>query len=203
MNCKTSYIMNHISEPKWDFRDDFITVIDNALSHDFCDELIWTFEKMHEIGYSYTRKDQNNEEPFDMKDTSVNIGDISMPKTWDIFKKTTGFLEKHFDVYFDKYATRGNFTISGIKLQKTLPSEGYHVWHADGGGETQDRLLTFVYYLNDVEEGGDTEFLNQKTKIYPKKGSAVWFPACYTHIHRGNPPISNEKYIMTGWLSYD
>jgi len=24
----------------------------------------------------------------------------------------------------------------------------------------------------------------------------------FTHTHRGNPPLSNTKYIMTGWLEY-
>ena len=26
----------------------------------------------------------------------------------------------------------------------------------------------------------------------------IW-PAYFTHLHRGNPPISNEKWIVTGW----
>ena len=24
----------------------------------------------------------------------------------------------------------------------------------------------------------------------------------FTHLHRGNPPISNEKWIVTGWYQY-
>ena len=27
------------------------------------------------------------------------------------------------------------------------------------------------------------------------------FPAGFMHTHRGNPPISNDKYILTGWFS--
>jgi len=29
----------------------------------------------------------------------------------------------------------------------------------------------------------------------------VW-PSQFTHIHRGNPPLSNDKYIITGWIEY-
>ena len=45
--------------------------------------------------------------------------------------------------------------------------------------------------------------LNQSLRIKPEQGTLVLWPAGYTHIHRGNPPLSGEKYIMTGWLEYD
>ena len=40
-----------------------------------------------------------------------------------------------------------------------------------------------------------------KRRLKPKKGTAVFFPSSYTHTHRGNPPLSNTKYIATGWYS--
>ena len=62
------------------------------------------------------------------------------------------------------------------------------------------RTWTTMIYLNDVKEGGETEFLYQLKRIKPKKGTICIFPAGYTHVHRGNTPFSGEKYIMTGWL---
>ena len=44
-----------------------------------------------------------------------------------------------------------------------------------------------MVYLNDVTEGGETEFLYQKCRFKPKKMWIVW-PAQFTHVHRGNPP---------------
>ena len=55
-----------------------------------------------------------------------------------------------------------------------------------------------MIYLNDVEEGGETEFLYQKRKFKPEKGTVMVWPGAYTHLHRGNPPMS-DKYIATGW----
>jgi len=26
--------------------------------------------------------------------------------------------------------------------------------------------------------------------------------AAFTHTHRGNPPLSNAKYIVTGWTEF-
>ena len=57
-----------------------------------------------------------------------------------------------------------------------------------------------MYYLNDVSEGGETEFYHQKVKIKPEKGTLVIFPAYFTHLHKGNVPISNDKYILNFWL---
>ena len=57
-------------------------------------------------------------------------------------------------------------------------------------------------YLSDVEEGGELEFLYQNKRVKPKKGDFVVWPAYFTHMHRGNPPISDEKYIVTGWYQY-
>jgi hypothetical protein len=57
-------------------------------------------------------------------------------------------------------------------------------------------------YLNDVEHGGETEFLYQKRRVSAKTGRVVIWPAGYTHVHRGNPPLSGEKYLLTGWLEF-
>ena len=58
-----------------------------------------------------------------------------------------------------------------------------------------------MIYLNDVEEGGETEFLYQKIRIKPKSNMGLIWPGGFTHTHRGNPPLSGTKYILTGWIS--
>jgi hypothetical protein len=89
-----------------------------------------------------------------------------------------------------------------MKLQYTPVGGGYHEWHIEQGGSVASaRSLAWIVYLNDVEEGGETEFLYQGIRTKPKKGSVAIWPAGITHPHRGNPPISNEKYIATGWFS--
>ena len=57
-----------------------------------------------------------------------------------------------------------------------------------------------MLYLNSVTEGGETEFLYQKRRIKPQQGRLVIFPAGFTHTHRGNPPLSGDKYILTSWV---
>lgn len=89
---------------------------------------------------------------------------------------------------------------SEMKLQKTEPRGGYHVWHYEDQGWTfAVRRLVWSIYLNDIEDGGETEFLYQSRRVKPKCGTVVIWPAGFTHVHRGNPPLKENKYILTGW----
>ena len=107
-------------------------------------------------------------------------------KEWDIIRT----LNKHY-------------ISPTVRIQKTKPGQGYHVWHSDGGDIfTNRRIIVMNLYLNTVEEGGETEFLYQHKRISPEKGMMVLFPAVWTHTHRGNPPLSGDKYIVTTWLEF-
>ena len=57
-------------------------------------------------------------------------------------------------------------------------------------------------YLNDVPDGGGTEFAYYpELKVNAKKGLTLLWPTDFTHTHRG--VISqHEKYIITGWFHH-
>ncbi len=84
---------------------------------------------------------------------------------------------------------------------------GYHHWHSetyprDANSETLHRVLLFMFYLNDVEVGGETSFYYQDVSISPKAGRMVIAPAYFTHTHKGHIPESNDKYIVTSWIMF-
>ena len=39
--------------------------------------------------------------------------------------------------------------------------------------------------------------------IHPKRGRIVMWPAGWTHIHSGVTPNKGDKYIISGWYSYN
>lgn len=95
-----------------------------------------------------------------------------------------------------------------VNLQKYLKgSGGYHHWHSEiypqnASCESLHRVLLWQFYLNDVEQGGETEFLYQNRRIAPRKGRLVIAPAGFTHTHKGHVPVTGDKYIATSWILY-
>ena len=108
-----------------------------------------------------------------------------------------------FDLYFDKYEIFKTKQLEHInaKIQRTKPSGGFHLWHHDGGSPLWHRQLVTLLYLNDDYDAGETEFLYQSVRIKPQAGKFIIFPAQWTHMHRGNPPIGGTKYILTSWVT--
>ncbi|RTE87493.1 2OG-Fe(II) oxygenase [Aliidiomarina sp. B3213] len=98
------------------------------------------------------------------------------------------------------------YRLGSIQAQRYRAGIGnYNYWHCEVYPQPQSvealhRTLLFMYYLNDVEDGGTTDFYYQDRQIKPKKGRMVIAPAYFTHTHRGTTPKSNDKYILTSWV---
>lgn len=193
--------------------EDFIEVIDGVVSNDICKQTITAFEKVVELGYAYTRQEQDNTKKLEKEDTSINFFELMLSA---IDSSTIVTLSNSYNQLLSNYVEKyeagmfGNTTPedalypisqTGVKLQKTMPTEGYHVWHCENSAiASKGRAVAWILYLNDIEEGGETEFLYLSKRIKPKTGRLVIWPAGWTHTHRGNPPLEGEKYIITGWM---
>lgn len=105
----------------------------------------------------------------------------------------------------DTYALTEKLTLrNSFILQKYEKNRGKYTYHDDFAiaSTREHRVATFIFYLNTVENGGETEFMDT-FKVKPEKGKLVLFPASWTYYHRGKMPISDNKYIITGWLYSD
>jgi hypothetical protein len=101
------------------------------------------------------------------------------------------------------------YRLGPIQAQKYQAGKGnYNYWHCEvypqlPQNEPLHRTLLFMFYLNDVDEGGQTEFYYQDKAIQPNAGRMVIAPAYFTHTHRGCTPVSNDKYILTSWILFN
>ena len=89
-------------------------------------------------------------------------------------------------------------------IQMYTKQKGRYIYHDDFHNDYKNkryRVVTYLWYLNTVEEGGETEFWGTHT-IKPETGKLLLFPASWTFPHRGKIPLSHDKYIITGWLYY-
>ena len=171
--------------------DNFIGIYENIVDPSLCKKLIEFFEKSD---FSPRNLTNVNDKQVCLEDFRTSLG-----------KEIREPLMHCFRDYLDKYPLlrKSNYINSLTLLQKTEPTEGYHDFHVENlGWNTSSRSITWMVYLNNVEEGGETEWLYQKKKIKPTIGTVVIWPGGYTHFHRGNPPMS-IKYIATGWIQSD
>jgi hypothetical protein len=100
-------------------------------------------------------------------------------------------------------AISSSLSTTKLLIQKYKQNNGRYVYHTDDSIEWESkkhRVVTFLFYLNTVEEGGETEFWGGDVRIKPEVGKLLLFPACWTYPHRGMIPKSSDKYIATGWL---
>lgn len=190
--------------------EDFVAVYDNVVPPKFCNDVIKYYEWCANNNKTWGRPESS----IDKKDQSTTL-DAAHPEEIHFKQANCAWLIEEFNHYFwdicykdyvDTYSilnTHERHTVYSYKVQKTLPGGGYHIWHCENGEYThQGRIATYILYLNDVEEGGETEFLYCQRRVTAKTGRLVIFPANYPWTHRGNPPLSGEKYIMTGWVEF-
>lgn len=188
--------------------DDFIGVFHDAAPKTYCEEVIKYFDEMSSAGLSHNRSDYVSKLIIDDSSVALTGEDII------ILDGTKTIIHNFYNLFwnncYNKYAEKyrivkecGAQDIYGLKVQKTTPGQGYHGWHFESSERrVSHRVMAFILYLNDVEEGGETEFLYYPRRIKPTTGTVLLFPASYTHTHRGNQPLSGEKYIITGWIEF-
>nr|QIZ31253.1 2OG-Fe(II) oxygenase superfamily protein [Ostreococcus mediterraneus virus 2] len=185
---------------------EYILEIEDVLTKEFCEDVISRFEadenKM--IGSTIGGINENIKRSIDL---AISRHDVR--KNWDdVVDKVGQCVNAGLSEYVRHVTNEGldrcgaiertmhDVTIGLPQIQKT-EKNGFYTWHHDGD---QNRIITYILYLNDVEDslGGATEFLGGK-KVQPKAGKLVLFPANYTYIHRGGKLKEGVKYILTNF----
>jgi len=184
----------------------FIGVYDNYITKEECDRAIQLYEDQNKFNNTVNRIGSEKQSILQKQDQQF----FASPKNIDVWWENLKPMIVNFDMAWKHYinntgadeAYKVDFCYTTLKIQKTLPTEGYHVWHIEHGKglENEPRAFVFSVYLNDVEEGGETEFLHFSKRVQPKTGRIVIWPAAFPYIHRGNPPLSGKKYILTSWM---
>jgi len=92
-----------------------------------------------------------------------------------------------------------------FNMQRYLPNEGFFKYHSERSSVVDKylrRVLVWMVYLNDVTEGGETEFYYQHVLEKPRQGTLLIWPADWMYVHRGHTSKTQTKYILTGWIEH-
>ena len=185
---------------------DYIWVKENSLSRYFCNKVIEKFDEEPGkweglVGENRVDKSIKHTEDFN----------ITNKENWE--KEDAVFFEalnegiQEYMVHLESIHHRNipqfldNLKDSGYKLQRYEP-DGFYDWHNDWVLDRNlgSRIFVYMWYLNTIKkkDGGYTEF-SDGTRLQPKCGSLVIFPATWTYLHRGYPP-KVRKYLCNGWI---
>lgn len=193
---------------------DFIGFYRGVFPDGYCRHLIDEFERLDSGGAGTNRqksegayKHNKNDQQIHLNVRAHNMRPFNNNNAVDMFFDG---LQKCYEEYAETYSvlqTNGNIRGTAMKMQRTDPGGGYHVWHGEqGSGVNANRVVTYMLYLNTMADGecGETEFLYQQQRVRTEENLMLLWPAAYTHAHRGNPVYGqNSKYIVTGWFYYD
>lgn len=180
--------------------NEFIQVYDNSLEDNVCDFLINLFESSKEYQERIENQGSPNFTQYNLTENHKNSPEIENVHN-HLIRTVFKYKKEYYD-FIDKrcFPAEHNFEQFRIKKYKNDGNDCFNT-HVDVTTyESARRFLSFFWYLNDVDSGGETIF--QDLTIVPKKGKLVVFPPTWTFPHKGCPPISNEKYLLSTYLHY-
>ena len=193
--------------------NEFIAQYTDVYPEGYCQHLISEFERLVNGGAGVTRQRGEGADRHCKDDMQLSLNIKVHPTTNFDGKDAVDLffdgLQKCYEEYTNEYSVLKDGKIRGshMKMQRTSPGGGYHVWHGEQGNNARaERVLVYMLYLNTLEPdaAGETEFLYQQKRLRPQENTMILWPAAYTHAHRGNVVHGDkDKYIVTGWFYYE
>ena len=142
------------------------------------------------------------------KTTDIYIYPDNLKKTkFEILKQYIDELHKCFLDYQNQWSFLKSMLktvyVPGFNIQKYSTGDHFAALHSERTSlDTLHRLFAWMTYLNDVDDGGQTNFSHYGIKIKPEIGKTLIWPAEWTHAHTGEVLKSGTKYIVTGWIHF-
>lgn len=180
--------------------NDFIHIHENALEENICDFLISIFEQLSDKHERYDNNGIPNFTQFNLTENRDLFPEINQIHN-HIIKKVFEYRDNYYK-FIDKRVFPEEHAFEQFRINRYNPGgEDRFDTHVDViDHESSRRFLSFFWYLNDINEGGETIFTDLQIK--PTKGKLIIFPSLWMFPHKGNPPISEPKYLLSTYLHY-
>jgi hypothetical protein len=181
----------------------YVQWFDGALTPDFCAQMVAAFEQMttHQVANGRGVQQALTQSAW----TELNI----QPHVDEAF---LGFFYAQIDKYLAAYnarlpmglpvPSRPHLEDLRIKRYSHAKQEGFQP-HFDAGDQHANRYMVFLWYLNDVHEGGGTRFPDLDIEVQARAGRLLMFPPYWMFQHAGLAPISNDKYIVSTYMLFE
>jgi len=97
--------------------------------------------------------------------------------------------------YNNNFDASWNGTLDRVTMLRYLEGDGFYVPHYDDSSRFP-RAFSMLIYLNDVVEGGETEFTALGLSVRPAAGDLVVFPAQPPYVHQACVPTVGDKFVI-------
>lgn len=188
--------------PSIDDLHSYVRVFDAALPADFCAQMVGAFEQSAHLHVPNGRGHQAGIE----HSTWVELNLTGLADTAFL-----GFFHAQIDKHLAQYnhslplalPIPATPKLDDVRIKRYRAGSGENFEpHFDAYGQKAARYLVFLWYLNDVAVGGETEFCNLGIKVAPRAGRLLMFPPYWMFQHAGLPAVSNDKYIVSTYLMF-
>ncbi len=185
----------------------YVQVFDNAFSEVFCQQMLKSFNSLERFHQANGRGVRPGHDASAWTELDISpLTDVSFRQI------ILANMHKHLALY--------NATLAQLMPVPTLPIPGtdkiseqiikrYRVnadeafqLHFDALGPVANRYLVFLWYLNDVVKGGETEFPAIGVSVAPKAGRLVVFPPYWMFQHQGKAPLTGDKFIFSTYFLF-
>ena len=178
----------------------------NIKNNDLCKQIINFFEEnksLHKKGAIGSGIDQTKKKTTDIE---INPHDLKNDE-FICFNNYMDELHKCFIDYQHQWpflkSIIKDVDIGSFNVQKYSKGDHFSGVHTERGNpKNSERIFAWMTYLNDVDDGGKTNFTHYGIKIKPVIGKTLIWPAEWTHAHCGEILDNGEKYIITGWMNF-
>lgn len=207
MNTRPVNFEPQQDESKKEIHDlgEHIYQFENCVPKQLCEDAIRIFDEASEAGMTMDRLDNMGASALNINDEAI-VHQTIPPSSLPVVRPIVDIVNNEvMPEFLRKYPIEAQYNwigVGGAKMQRTEPTQGYHNWHMEHSNQLDSyrSILAWGIFLNDVEEGGELEFLYQSVRVKPRQGDLILWPSGFTHQHRGNPPLKGTKYIYTGWI---
>lgn len=193
----------HVQPPQ----ETFIRAYDNLLTREQCDRMIDAFMASRHIRPGITQETDGPTaykicDELYIEEVYRLEQDPAILETW---REIDRVVFEAFGHAVDRYANEFKALMGlklrdeGVRFKRYPKGVGHFGLHLDHTPGTPTRQLATVLYLNDVEEGGETEFVEYGIKVKPKAGTMAIFPPFWFHPHIGHMPVSGDKFIVNNF----
>jgi len=180
----------------------YLQCFDHALAPELCAQMVDSFEKSARL---HTRNGRGVMPQLGQSSwTELNVSKAGDADLETFFRgQIHHYLQRYNELLKLTLPVPARERIENLRIKRYfVDGDDQFQPHFDSLDYNSNRYLVFIWYLNDVTAGGETDFPDLGLRISAKAGRLLVFPPYWMFQHAGLPPKSNDKYIISTYLLF-